>query len=403
MSTILVIGGGPAGMTAAYAASDSGRNRVILVERNEETGKKLLLTGSGKCNYSNANLDPKYYNFGANHPFANLLNRNDTACIEEFFAKRGMLTDRRDGLLYPQSERSDTVRDLLTDLLKEAKVETITGRKAVKAHCEGRFTVEFEDGTSILADKLIIATGGKAYPSTGSDGGGYRLARNLGHEVTFTYPVLTRLLTSDEQTGKMAGVRIRAKVTGTVDGETAETTEGEVQFNSNALSGICIFQLSRFLSKPLEEGKDCHVHIDFAPGMTEAETINFIKEAGKTRTGASLSGIVDTMFGTKTAEMLIDKAAEYEGISKDKITAEQVAHFIKDTDVKIDNHDSFRDAQVTRGGVKLDEVNENMESKITKNLYFAGEVLDVDGTCGGYNLHFAFVSGYEAGLSAAGD
>lgn len=405
MSVILVIGGGPAGMTAAYAASDNGRNRVILAERNEELGKKLLLTGSGKCNYSNEDLSPKHYNFGDNHPFATLLEKYDTAWLEDFFGKRGMLTDRRDGLLYPRSERSDTVRDLMRNLLKDAGVEVITGKKAVNArkNTEGQFIVEFEDQTVISSDKLIIATGGKAYPTTGSDGGGYRLARSLGHEVTFTYPVLTRLLTSDEQTGKMAGVRIKGKVKALIDGEAVETTEGEVQFNTNALSGICIFQLSRFLSKPLEEGKDCHVCIDFAPDMTVEEVEDFIKEALRLRSDASVKDIAETMFGAKTAEMLVAKTAQHEETDTNKVSAKGVAHFIKNTDVKIDNHDSFKDAQVTRGGVKLDEVNVNMESKITKNLFFAGEVLDADGTCGGYNLHFAFVSGYEAGLSAANE
>lgn len=393
MYTVLVIGGGAAGMMAAYAAAKEN-NKVILAERNEILGKKLLLTGSGKCNYSNENLSLAQYNFGEDHPFSTLFSQYDTKWIEGFFAKHGMLTDRRDGLLYPRSERSDTVKELFENLLKESKIETIFGKKAVSAEKKDKFIVEFEDGDTVAADKLIIATGGKAYPSTGSDGGGYRLARNLGHEVTFTYPVLTRLLTSDKNIKKMAGVRIKAMVSAIVDGSVLDTTEGEVQFNENALSGICIFQLSRFMSKPLEEGKECFVHIDFVPEMKKEEVASFIKEALENRPDASIKEIVQTMFGQKTAEMIVTKAGA-------EATAEQIAEVIKDTSVKIDNHDSFKDAQVTRGGVKLDEVSNNMESKICEGLYFAGEVLDADGTCGGYNLHFAFMSGYIAGINAS--
>lgn len=393
MSTILVIGGGPAGMMAAFAASKEN-NKVILAERNDMTGKKLLLTGSGKCNYSNEDLSPKNYNFGENHPFAKLFATYDTKWLEAFFAEHGMLTDRRDGLLYPRSERSDTVKELMDKLLKDAGVETIFGKKAVSVEKIDRFIVNFEDGSSIEADKLIIATGGKAYPTTGSDGGGYRLARALGHEVTFTYPVLTRLMTSDAQASNAAGVRIKAKVSASVDGKTVETTEGEVQFNTNALSGICIFQLSRFLSKPLEDGSECVVHIDFVPEMSEEELTKFIENAISNRQGADLKDIAGTMFGTKIAETIVAKAASSTDI-------EDIVSIIKDMPIRIDGHDSFRDAQVTRGGVKLDEVKDTMESAKCSDLFFAGEVLDADGTCGGYNLHFAFMTGYIAGQNAA--
>lgn len=396
MQKTVVIGGGPAGMMAAYAAS--GENcRVILIERNKSLGKKLLLTGSGKCNYSNENLSPSNYYFGENRSFAQLLEKYDTRWIENFFAEHGMLTDVRDGLLYPRSERSDTVKDLLENLLTESNVEIIYDKKVVKVSKEKEFVLETEDGSVITADKLIIATGGKAYPVTGSDGGGYRLARSLGHEVTFTYPVLTRLLFSDPQIEVATGVRIKAKVSAAVDGTVAGTTEGEIQFNSNSLSGICIFQLSRFVSKPLEEGKKCEIHIDFAPQMSKEEVTSFICEALERREGTKPTDILETMFGKKTAALIVSKTKE----RYNKPEVKDYAEIIKDVVIGIDSHDSFRDAQCTRGGVRTDEVTDDMESTICKNLYFAGEVLDVDGTCGGYNLHFAFMSGYIAGKKAA--
>ena len=403
MSNICVIGGGPAGAMAAYAAASCG-NKVTLIERNEEPLKKLLLTGSGKCNYSNSDLKSDSYNFGQNHPFWKVLGELDSDWLEEFFKEKGMLTLKKDSLKYPRSERSDTVKKLLYSLLLDEKVEIVTGKKAVsvKKMSEGEsngeynkeagaFAVSLENGGTERFDKLIIATGGKAYPSLGSDGAGYRLARELGHKVSFTYPVLTRLLTDDKDVNAAVGVRFKARVTAEIDGKIAGSEDGELQFNENALSGICIFNLSRYLSKPLEEGAKCFIIVDFLPEMSEEELEEYLKKIPD----GEIERFLEITFGEKTAALLLKRIKD-----ESRKNAKDISYIIKNLRIKITGHDSFNQAQVTKGGVDIEEVDENFESKICKGLFFAGEVLDVDGKCGGYNLHFAFASGYKAGMSA---
>ena len=403
MSNICVIGGGPAGAMAAYAAASCG-NKVTLIERNEEPLKKLLLTGIGKCNYSNSDLKSDSYNFGQNHPFWKVLDELDSEWLEEFFKEKGMLTLKKDSLKYPRSERSDTVKKLLYSMLLDEKVEIVTGKKAVsvKKMSEGEsngeynkeagaFAVSFENGGAERFDKLIIATGGKAYPSLGSDGAGYRLARELGHKVSFTYPVLTRLLTDDKDVNAAVGVRFKARVTAEIDGKIAGSEDGELQFNENALSGICIFNLSRYLSKPLEEGANCFIIVDFLPEMSEEELEEYLKKIPD----GEIERFLEITFGEKTAALLLKRIK-----GESRKNAKDISYIIKNLRIKITGHDSFNQAQVTKGGVDIEEVDENFESRICKGLFFAGEVLDVDGKCGGYNLHFAFASGYKAGMSA---
>ncbi len=399
MTDICVIGGGPAGVMAAYAAASCGK-KVTLIDRNEEPLKKLLLTGNGKCNYSNADLKSDAYNFGKDHPFWNVLKEYDSEWLEEFFKERGMLTYKKDSLKYPRSERSDSLKNLLMDLLSEKNVEIVRGKKvvSVKKTSEdgadgeynegtGVFALTFEDSDTLECGKLIIATGGKAYPSLGSDGAGYRLARELGHNVSFTYPVLTRLMTDEKDVNAIAGVRFKAKVSAEINGETVAVEEGELQFNDNALSGICIFNLSRYLSKPLEENAECYVIADFLPEMEKEELKEYLDKIS----GDESERFFESTFGEKTANLLQKRIKE---------SGADAVSVIKDFRIKISGHDSFNQAQVTKGGVNIDEVDGNMASKICSGLYFAGEVLDVDGKCGGYNLHFAFASGYKAGISA---
>lgn len=383
MNRVLVIGGGPAGMAAAYSAAKAG-GQVNIVDRNDEMGKKLLLTGNGKCNYSNRALSYEAYNFDANHPFAKIIEEYDSYWLEQFFAEVGMLTYQKDNYLYPKSEKALSVRDLFMKLLKDESVNIFYGKKALSIKFDKEYIVTFDDNSEIRADRIVIATGGKAYPATGSDGGGFKLARGLGHKVEFTYPVLTRLITKDKKIANMAGVRNKARVSALLNGEIVGTEEGEVQFTKEGLSGICIFNLSRYLSKPLEGEDKCQVLIDFVPEKSKEEIVNKMESFG------SIEDYLKINFGEKTARFIMDKTKDGDYIA----TAKGLV-------VDISAHDDFSNAQVTKGGVNIEEVNGNLESTKAKGVYFAGEVLDVDGKCGGYNLHWAFVSGYLAGMNAA--
>ena len=404
---VCVIGGGPAGVMAAYSAALRGA-KVSILERNTEVLKKLCLTGNGRCNFSNADLSVSNYNFDAAHCFAGILKEYDSDWLEDLFKENGMLSIERDGLKYPRSEKAVTVKDTLLKMCKEKNVEILSSAKVVSLEKnETGFTVVLEDGKKMTFDKVIITTGGKAYPNTGSDGAGYKLARSLGHKVTFTYPYLTRLLTDDKDVLKLSGVRFKGKVSAKIDSETIDGEFGEIQFTDKGLSGICIYKLSRFLSKPIEEGKKCSIIIDFLPEMSGEELEEYLKtllEKEPDKAGSTVySDILKGMLGEDIAEAVIKRAAADSSEKADsKDTLQDVIKEIKAFTVSIKDHDTFSNAQVTGGGVDINEVDANMESKLCKGLYFAGEVLDVDGTCGGYNLHWAFASGFKAGESAGG-
>lgn len=421
MKRVCVIGGGPAGVMSAYAAA-SGGAEVTIIERNTEILKKLMLTGNGKCNYSNADLSVESYSFDANHPFSNVIKEYDSAWLETLFLQNGMYTYAKDSLKYPRSEKAETVRDTLLSMLEEKKVNIITGKKvtSIKSSIDSNsvkvdnnrayvgFEVSFEDGSTIKCDALVIATGGKAYPSTGSDGAGYRLAREAGHNVTFTYPVLTRLFTEDKDVLSLSGVRYKGRVSAYIDDKEVIEDEGEIQFTDKGLSGICVFNISRYLSKPIEEGASCFISVDFLPEKSDSELTGYLRERlNVSGTGSIKSSVLENilskMTAPKIAGLIVKKLCQGESgmveISDD--TVNKLVSLITDFKIKINAHDSFSAAQVTKGGVDISEVSETMESKICKNLFFAGEVLDVDAKCGGYNLHWAFASGMKAGVSAA--
>ena len=265
-----IIGAGAAGLMAAYVAAGDD-TKVTVIERNNEPLKKLCLTGNGRCNFSNADVSGKFFNFGENHPLSKILEEYDSNWLENLFKENGMLSINKDGLKYPRSEKAVTVKDTLLKMVKEKNVEFLLSQKVTAIEKGEKFKVIFEDGKEKEFDRIIITTGGKAYPATGSDGAGFRLARALGHKVTFTYPHLTRLFTEEKDVLALSGVRFKVKVSGSVNGNKTESESGEIQFTDKGLSGICIFNLSRFLSKPLEDGAECKIIIDFLPEYGEKE------------------------------------------------------------------------------------------------------------------------------------
>ena len=411
MKRICIIGGGPAGVMAAIAAAESGE-KVTLIERNDMLLKKLLLTGNGRCNYSNENITLDGYNFDESHLFSKILEELDSKWLENFFYENGMLTKKQGDLMYPRSEKAETVRNTLIEILRENNVEILLSKKVVgvKSHIDGNaeksdnmniekaFSLVFDDGTQTECSSIVIATGGKAYPSTGSDGGGYRISRELGHNVTFTYPVLTRLFTSDKDVLELAGVRFKGRVSALIENETVGTQDGEIQFTDKGLSGICVFNLSRFLSKAIEDKIECEIAIDFLPEFSKEEINSFIKSHSKKCSKEDPHSLLSKMTNEKIASLIIKRA----NINTfDEKAQKEIANLLKDFRVKISDHDSFSNAQITKGGVNIEEVSGDMQSLVSPGVFFAGEVLDVDGICGGFNLHWAFASGYKAGKKAA--
>ncbi len=376
---IVIAGGGAAGLAAAVNAGLLAKSpeapsvlRIALIEKKEVPGKKLSATGNGRCNLSNIACTEREE-------------------VDSFFDCLGLLTRTDEaGRMYPYSEEAGEVSALLTETAKDLNVEIMTGCQITRVvpAAEGGFILvtEGKDGTfGIRCSKLLLAMGGKSYSAFGTTGDGYSIARKLGHTVSRLAPSLVPVQVKEEL-APLAGVRAKARVSLLHCGKPVAEEEGEVQFNKDSLSGICIMNLSRLLvlnpEKTFEEAfAEYELHLDLVPEYAEEE--------------------VKAVLGRKPAEQML------RGLVRKKLTgyileragdAESAAALLKNLQFTVSGTKGWNDAQVTRGGVVLDEVKEGtLESKLVEGLYFAGEVLDYDGPCGGWNLHYAWQTGLRAG------
>lgn len=396
-----VIGGGAAGMMAAITAAALGAE-VIIIEHTARVGKKILSTGNGKCNFTNQNLSKD--DFKGNHPSFTepvlaLFNNESTI---KFFEKCGMaVTCKRDGYYYPYSGQASTLLNVLRFQLEVHKIKVETDTEIDRIAKNGETFCVSTKGKKYFFDKVILACGGNAAPLTGSDGSGYRFARDFGHKIIKPLPVLTYLKSKEPLLKEMAGVRANAEVSLWVDGNHIKTEEGELQLNKDNVSGIPVFQLSHEAVKALDRKCEVSVLVDFIPHMEKEELISLIEN--KLVSGYEtlpVSEIISILIHKKICGAVLHK----NGIPFDKAMAElsrkeikKIAGTMKAFSVQINAYPGFEAAQATMGGVDTLEIDENMMSKKVTGLYFAGEMVDIDGRCGGYNLQWAWSSGYVAG------
>lgn len=410
---VVVIGAGAAGLTAAIWAAETGAG-VTLLEHTGQIGKKLLSTGNGRCNLTNANLQPEYYR-GSQPGFVSpALSAFGWADTLDWFAAMGLLTKARMGTYYyPLSDQAGAVLDTLRF---EAERQNI----ALKLSCEVSSIAvskagpgEFVSGRSFIlhtnqgpmkADAVVLACGSKAAPATGSDGTGYALAKAMGHRIIKPLPALAALRCQGNYK-QMAGIRTEAKLTLLCDGQKTDEQAGELQLTDYGLSGIPTFQLSRYAAEALEKQQQVTVLVDFLPQFTRPRLKQLLDERsvllGERRAADFLIGIMNK----KLALCLLKRSA----INPDEPFAragrkqrEKLLGQIKSYEALVMSVNPYASAQVCCGGVDTAQVNaRTMESMLVPGLYFAGEMLDVDGICGGYNLQWAWSSGHQAGLSAA--
>lgn len=401
---IAVIGGGASGMMAAITASRAGAS-VFLYEQNDRVGKKILSTGNGKCNFSNRDLSLHYYYSETPRQAAQILQRFDTNAAVSFFEKAGMLAKEKNGGLYPLSEQASTVLDILRMQLAMLGVRVFSAQRVTKIRMDknGKFIVTAENKKAEY-DSIILACGGKAAPKTGSDGNGYLLAKSMGHSLIPTVPALVQLICREEYIKSVAGVRLDAKIKLFVDGQEAAGERGELQLTSYGISGIVVFQLSRIASYAVFHKKKVTAYIDCLPDFS----MESLQKISGQRIAAMPKCTVEEFFTgvlNKKLMLLFIKLAGLKpgenctNVPREKI--DRVFALCKQFPLTVSGSQSFDNAQVTAGGIPLTEVSKNLESLLVKGLYFAGEMLDVDGKCGGYNLHWAWASGYVAGESAA--
>lgn len=395
----IVIGGGPSGMTAAIIAARKGK-KVCILEHQDRIGKKILSTGNGKCNITNMDMGPHCYNSNSNEDFFGVIEKFGPNEIIDFFKGMGMLTMDKNGYIYPRSEQASVVLDTLRFELERLGVTVYTGATQTKIAKNNNFMVSF-NSNKITSDKLILACGSKCAPKTGSDGSGYVFANNFGHKIIKVIPALVQIICAEDFYKELQGVRCNANLRVTTNSETVVTEQGELQLTGYGISGIPVFQLSRTIKRLIDRKQSPVVYIDFVPEYHENDLIDFISKSVKTNLNSEISQILSGILNKKIANVIVKECSikpstRCEDIDSDKIR--RIVSKIKSFTTIPKDTNGFDNAQVCAGGVELSDVDLNtMESKLVKGLYFAGEILDVDGRCGGYNLTWAFASGKLAG------
>ncbi len=405
MRQVIVIGGGASGLMAAIAAAGQGAEAAIL-EKNRQVGKKLLVTGNGRCNFSNRNQNLTNYRSDAPAFVKAALEAFSLEDTLAFFRKLGILVKERNGYLYPLSGQAASVLDALRLEAErlQVKLRCNTQVQSVDVAADGRFQVHTE-GWDYEADAVILACGSMAAPGTGATGDGYRFAQSFGHRVVKPLPALTGLYAAEKDCGKLAGVRFEAEVTLHVQGQGKIREYGEVQFTDYGLSGIPVFQVSRYAARATEEGRPCKVTLALLPDRKEQEVKRLLRELADTdgRVGAA---VLLGVFPDKLCRVLLARAGISEKKSGKDWTEEEISrlsHGIGNMTFHIARVRGMEQAQVCTGGIPLRELKGvSMESSKQPGLYLTGELLDVDGACGGYNLQWAWTSGYLAGVCAAG-
>ena len=399
---VAVIGGGSSGMMAAITASKQGAF-VTIYERNERVGKKILVTGNGKCNFTNADMRKECFYSEDTQKAWKMLARFGYEDTLSFFDELGVLYKEKGGYYYPACEQASAVLDALRFKVNELGITVKTEDKVtgISKQADG-ICIETQSGKQVY-DSVILCTGGCAAPKTGSDGSGYKLAKKIGHHVTSTHPALVQLRCEESYVKQIAGVRADATVSFVDGGEILCTERGELQLTDYGISGIPVFQCSRVITKRLKNGRDCIAHIDFLSdySMEEVDEL-FIKryEKMKSRTVAEFcTGLLNKKIMQLFMKLCSIKEDALVEKSKEKL--QTLFRLCKDFTLTITDANGYDMAQVTAGGVPLRELTDELESVIMPGVFFAGELVDVDGKCGGYNLQWAWTSGYIAGMQAS--
>ena len=400
---IAVIGGGASGLMAAITAKKSGKE-VVILERKDRILKKVLITGNGRCNITNVNANISNY-FGKNiSSVENILNKFTPQDTINFFNGLGIVCNEENrGKVYPLSGQASSVVDALRFEAEKLGIKIETEFYVRKIEKDGfKFKIYSEDRKKIEAGRVILAAGGQSYSELGSNGSGFELAKELGHSVTKLSPSIVQLKTEKNQVKGLQGIKTDVVVTAYGDNKKICTYDGELLFTDYGISGNVVFNISFVM--PLY--KNVEFEIDFMEKFDYNELYEMLKERKKIMSHLTMENYFNGMINKKLGQFL-SKVSGIEKLSKpvkdlNDSEIRKLCTVLKKYRVKILETTGFKNAQVTAGGVSLDEVNtETLESKIVKGLYFSGEVLDVYGECGGFNLQWAWASGYIVGENAA--
>lgn len=401
---VAVIGGGASGMLAAICAAEQEAD-VTIYERSDRVGKKILATGNGKCNLGNLDMDISNYNSRNIDLLSSYFEQFSVFDTIAFFESAGMMIREKGQGLYPASEQASTVLDILRMEIH---------RQHIKVECENEIKEIRKDGDTFTLigrnkvkgfDKIILSCGSKAYYHSGEGETGYRLSKALGHSIVPVIPSLVQLHCREEEKKALAGVRAQAKVSLFIDGRCMREESGEVQFVNCGLSGIPVFQLSRDAIYALKKKAEVILKIDFLSQLDERAFHYYIRNRYETQQHKTLEEFLIGIANKKINQVIIKRSGYKNNILVSDIGLTEIKKIMdlyRGFIFHISGSNTFEQAQVCAGGIPLNEVTSHLESKKIPGLYITGELLDVDGRCGGYNLQWAWTSGYIAGVHAAG-
>lgn len=404
---VLIIGGGAAGLMAAVTAGRNGA-RVTVLEKNQRVGKKILATGNGRCNLTNTDPDIVYYH-GTNPKFAfSALSQFGAREVMAFFAQLGVVPRvEAGGKVYPASNQAGSVLDVLRYELERLQVEVICEAEVIEVvRRKTDFLVRSADGRKFTAHRLIICTGGKAAPHMGANGSGYQLAEKFGHRIIQPFPALVQLKLAGSFFKQIQGVKFDGEAEILVNEKSARKAAGEILFTEYGISGPPILQLSRKAGEALLQHQPVRLKLNLVSHLTRGALAELLGQRYQCQ-GHKSAEFSFVGFLNKKLIPVILREAGIGDINKPVADLtdrekEGILNMLQDWQFAVTGTTSWPHAQVTAGGVAVKEINgQTMESKLVPHLYFAGEVVDIDGDCGGYNLQWAWSSGYVAGKSAA--
>ena len=403
---VVVIGGGAAGMMAAWRAGSLGAD-VTVYEKNEKLGKKLFITGKGRCNVTNSSdLEAVFSNINRNPKFMySSIYSFDNEAVMKLLESYGLkLKVERGNRVFPASDKSSDVIKTLERMLKDVHVKVELNKTVDRllfddGVCTG---ISLKDGKKVFADRIIVATGGLSYQSTGSTGDGYRFARDCGHTIVKTEPSLVGIETKEEWVKSLQGLSLKnATLSLKISGKEKYSELGEMLFTHFGISGPLVLSASAYLNEDTIKNKEVSISIDLKPGLSKEELDKRVLKDFEENINRNFINSLDKLLPQKLIPVIVDLSGIAPETKVNVIKSEdrkRLVELLKNLTVTPKKLRPIDEAIITRGGVNVKEVNPStLESKLCKNLYFAGEVLDIDAMTGGYNLQLAWSTGYLAG------
>ncbi len=404
---LIIIGAGASGMVSAIVSARMG-NSVLLLEKLPKIGAKLKASGGGRCNLTNTLPNDEFMSrFGKNGRFMTpALDRLDHRGLISFLADIGVECHAPDGYrVFPTTHDSSTIIDAMVQEMKSLGVEILNNQKVESIISDGTKAIGVDTTIDRFeADNIIVASGGLGYPTLGSTGDGYNIAKSIGHNISKLYPAMMPLSTKDEWVSRCRADTI-AKVTMRVDIKKYKkmTAIGDLIFTKNGIRGPVVLDFSREITPLLDKFGEVPISINLTKGMNEEQIRRHFKDKLSQNPHINTIQLLETLLPNPISLVLCELSNTEPNISINKQSGEardKLISLLVWTPLIIDGHDGFSKAMITRGGISLKEIDPyTMQSKVLKGVYFAGEVIDIDGPCGGYNLQWAFASGYLAGLS----